>query len=113
MFFLGKMDKAWKQVERRVAALFHTRRTPLSGMSSQHGTSADTLHPDIYIEVKYRQKHAAVDLFRDTHAKAKKEGKRPVVVLAQKNLPHLYAVVPMNAEYLRSLAQDLEGSCQD
>jgi hypothetical protein len=102
------MDKTWKAVERRVASLFKTRRTPLSGKSSQHGTSADTLHPHLYIEVKYRKVHAAVDLFRDTYNKAQKEGKTPIVILAQKNLPSLYAVTPLDPAYLRALAQELE-----
>ena len=61
--------------------------------------------------MKHRKKHAAVELFRDTKEKAVKEGKRPVVILAQKNLPNLYAVVPLDPAYLVQLAADLEGSC--
>ncbi len=111
LYFGRRVDKTWKAVERRVAKLFHTRRTPLSGRSSQHGTSSDSLHPELYLEVKHRQKHSAVELFRDTKAKATKEGKRPVVILAQKNLPNLYAVVPLDPGYLLKLASDLEATC--
>ncbi len=41
-----------KIYERRVAKYFGTNRTPLSGINSRHDTYSDTLHPDLYIEVK-------------------------------------------------------------
>ncbi|RSD36561.1 MAG: hypothetical protein CI952_78 [Methanohalophilus sp.] len=46
------MSKAWKKLERRIAKTFGTFRTPLSGSSSRH-TASDTLHDELYIEVKY------------------------------------------------------------
>ncbi len=45
------MSKAWKSLERRIAKKFGTYRTPLSGGSSRH-TASDTLHPELYIEIK-------------------------------------------------------------
>ncbi len=77
-------EKAWKQFERRVARFFHADgRTPLSGSTSRH-TASDTLHDTLYIECKQRKKKsAAVSLFRQTEALARKEKKVPVVALQQ------------------------------
>ena len=47
--------ESWKAFERRVASDFKTTRTPLSGMVKTI-TNSDTLHPDLYIECKYRGK---------------------------------------------------------
>jgi len=66
-----------------VAGLFGVRRTPLSGENSGHDTNSDSLHPILYIETKYRQKHYAVELFKDTKKKALKEKKTPIVALKQ------------------------------
>jgi hypothetical protein len=73
----------WKQIERRVAKFFSTVRTPLSGGNSKI-TRSDTLHPDLFIEVKARVTHTAVTLWRDTALKAEREKKIPVVVLVEK-----------------------------
>lgn len=43
----------WKKFELKVAKDFGTNRTPLSGMVKSL-TNSDTLHPDLYIECKYR-----------------------------------------------------------
>ena len=73
----------WKAMERRVAARFGTKRTALSG--SNGGVSAsDSMHPRIFVECKYRQKHATYQLWLETFEKAKKENKTPVVVLKEK-----------------------------
>ena len=54
----------WKRFENDVAKYFGGRRTPLSGMNSQHGTSSDVIWPDgtpnsprnwLYIEIKRSQ----------------------------------------------------------
>lgn len=77
-------DKLWKAAERASAALFNTRRTPLSGSNSGHETESDSLHDVIYIETK-RDKtlpgKKLRNLWEDTQAKAKKEGKIPVIML--------------------------------
>ena len=79
-------DKAWKQAERRAAALLGTRRTPLSGGNSG-GTRSDTSHPTLFLEVKQRTRHAVWAVYVDAKDKAKREQKIPVVVLDQKRSP--------------------------
>ena len=86
-------DKAWKQVERRVASFFHGKRNPLSGRNSGHGTTSDVLHPKLYIEVKHRIKHTAQTLHDATVREAKKEGKLAVSVLQQKHRKGFLVVV--------------------
>lgn len=75
---------AWKQLERRVAEMFGTKRVPLSGSNSGHNTNSDSLHPKLYIECKLRQKIAIWQLFEDTERKAKAEDKIPIVAIKQK-----------------------------
>ena len=78
----------WKNAERRVAALFGSLRNRLSGSSGRKDESeSDTKHPRLFIEVKYREKHAVRTLFDETAAKAKGEGKTPVVALVDKGKP--------------------------
>lgn len=74
----------WKSFERTVADFFDTRRVPLSGSNSGHGTNSDSLHPQLYIECKLRNKIALWQLFSDTENKAKVEGKIPIVAIKQK-----------------------------
>lgn len=56
-------EAGWKQVERRVGALFGVRRTPLSGGASAH-TTADLLHPYLYVEVKHLKNIPEVEVYR-------------------------------------------------
>ena len=74
----------WKLFERVVASFFGTKRVPLSGSNSGHGTNSDSLHPKLYIECKVRSKIALWQLFVDTENKAKVEHKVPVVAVKQK-----------------------------
>ena len=74
----------WKASERRIAARFGSKRTPLSGGNSDH-TRSDTLHPRLFVEAKLRPKHSAVTLWRGTAELAAKEGKIPVVCLTEKS----------------------------
>lgn len=76
--------ECWKSFERLVASYFGTKRVPLSGSNSGHGTNSDSLHPKLYIECKVRNKIAIWQLFVDTENKAKVEKKIPVVALKQK-----------------------------
>lgn len=85
-------DKAWKQFERRIAKSLGTVRTPLSGGASRH-TSADTLHPDLYVECKQRGTSATCTWFLITRREAKKENKAPVLALHQSGSPHTLAVI--------------------
>ena len=74
----------WKRFERVVASFFGTRRVPLSGSNSGHGTNSDSMHPKVYIECKVREKFSLWSLFKDTETKAKIEKKVPVVAIKQK-----------------------------
>lgn len=74
----------WKGFERVVADFFGTRRVPLSGSNSGHNTNSDSMHKDLYIECKLRNKLSIWQLFDDTENKAKVEKKVPVVALKQK-----------------------------
>lgn len=77
------MSKTWKQAERDVASFFGSTRTPLSGSNSRH-TGSDSLHKRLFIETKYRKRHAVVQLWRDTKELAAKEDKIPVICLKEK-----------------------------
>ena len=78
------MSKHWKNVETEVARWFGSERVPLSGMNSRHDTHSDSLHSEIYIETKYREKHYACALYLETLPKARTEGKPLVIALKQR-----------------------------
>ena len=88
----------WKQAERRICRYFGLERVPLSGGNSGH-TRADCYDPTgtdkdrLFIEVKLRQRHTAVALWDKTKALADREGKTPVVALAEKNRPGFWILV--------------------
>lgn len=73
----------WKRFEQQVARDQGTQRTPLSGSSSRH-TGADTLHPRIYSEAKYRKRWAIWTLFEAVKVQAAKEGKIPCLFLKER-----------------------------
>ena len=75
-------DKTWKAHERKVAKAVGGIRTPLSGSASQQ-TSADVIHPWLFVEVKCRKQFAVVSQMKDVEARAKKESKTPALVLHQ------------------------------
>jgi len=78
------MDRStWKKDEMKVARFFDTVRTPLSGISSRHSGS-DTLHKDLYIEIKMRKKIPFLKTFKETIEQAKEENKIPLVVFREK-----------------------------
>lgn len=89
-------DKAWKREERVVAGMFGTTRTPLSGRNSGHNTEADTLHPELYIEVKCRKRLPFWTLWLETKLKAAKEGKALILVLHQNGSPDRAAMVELD-----------------
>lgn len=82
----------WKARERQIARDFGAERNPLSGGNGKH-TRSDSLHPALFIEAKLRQKHTVVTLYDETAALAKKEGKTPVVALAEKGRPGYWLVL--------------------
>lgn len=79
-------DRTWKAVERRIAAFFGCRRVPGSGaLWREYETRSDSDHPRLYVEAKHRARFAVLTLWRDTRDKARREGKTPVVALAEKS----------------------------
>lgn len=56
------MSKTWKSVELRLARMFGTNRTPLSGGNSRH-TRSDTLHPRLFIELKHGNSSAITTMW--------------------------------------------------
>jgi hypothetical protein len=84
----------WKKRERQAAGLFGALRQRCSGSSGRPDCSrSDSTHPTLFVETKMRASHAAVALFDETRALARREGKTPVVILAQKNRPGLLLVI--------------------
>lgn len=73
-------DKAWKAAERSVARKLGTRRTPLSGGNSAH-TRSDTLHHELFVEVKLRKRPPLWDELLELRARARSAGKAPLLVL--------------------------------
>lgn len=101
---------AWKQFERDVASTFSCKRVPLSGSNSGHGTSSDSLHGELYIECKYRQRFELWTLFEDTEKKARAEGKLPVVAIKQKGAKgFLLLVRPEDLEKVTSIKNKTQG----
>jgi len=86
-------DKAWKRAERAVAKKVGGSRNPLSGRAGGH-TRGDVIHPDLYVEVKQRARFSVLSLMRDTEDKARKEGKKPVVVLHERRARTRYYLIP-------------------
>lgn len=74
----------WKTCERQIARALGTDRNPLSGSNAAHSMS-DTLHKDLYIEIKTRKKLPFRETFVDTIRKAFIEGKIPVTVYHELN----------------------------
>ena len=80
--------RTWQKAEGRAAALFGARRAVLSGSSGRDDASrSDSTHPTLFIETKLRETHAARTLWDGTKALARKEGKTPVLMLADKGRP--------------------------
>lgn len=95
--------ECWKSFERTVASYFGTKRVPLSGSNSGHGTNSDSLHDKLYIECKVRGKISLWQLFIDTENKAKVEKKLPVVAIKQKGQKGYLLVI--RPEHLEKIAK--------
>jgi hypothetical protein len=82
------MDRStWKREERLIAKKLNARRTPLSGKASGH-TSADIIHPRLYIESKLKSRPPLWDLFyQKVLPRALSESKLPVITLRKKGSP--------------------------
>ncbi|SIO37670.1 hypothetical protein SAMN05444166_4208 [Singulisphaera sp. GP187] len=106
---MAKPTKTWKAIERRVAARFGSLRQRLSGSSGRADeTASDTKHPKLFIEIKYREKHAIFTLYDATVKLAKAEGKIPLVCIAEKGKKgfllclHVDDLATINAELVKS-----------
>ena len=85
---MATKSRTWKKAEGRVAALFGARRQPLSGSSGRDDTTrSDTTHPRLFVEVKYRERHAVRTWFDAIKDLARREGKTPVLALIDKGRP--------------------------
>jgi hypothetical protein len=85
-------DKAWKVFERRVAAFLGGKRNALSGRNSG-AAEGDVVHPALTVECKQRKRHALLRTWDATKALADKEGKLPVVALAEKGRPGFWLLI--------------------
>jgi len=72
-------DKNWKVHERKVAAFFGTKRVPLSGSNSGHGTSSDSLDKELYIECKSRKDLPVLRRFKKVKDDAKEYEATPII----------------------------------
>lgn len=79
------MAKSWKGVERRIADELGTNRTPLSGSNSRH-TASDTLHHQLFVEVKSWKSVSLWDEFRDLRRRARARDKEPMFLLQEKGM---------------------------
>jgi hypothetical protein len=84
-------DKSWKQVERRLAAIFGTCRRSLSGGNSKTGRD-DCMHATLFLEAKHRAKLPFGTLYRQTLAMAQKEEKVPVLGYQEKGKHGIFIV---------------------
>jgi len=85
---------AWKKRERKAARAVGAERNIGSGsLGRADRSSSDSTSDVIYLECKHRKKHSAVTLWDDTKAKAKKEGKLPVVHLTEHNRPGAWVLL--------------------
>lgn len=71
----------WKSIERKIAHAFGTRRNPLSGSNGRHSKS-DTLHPELYIEIKHGKPRSFrfYSIWERTKEFAKEEDKIPILI---------------------------------
>jgi hypothetical protein len=73
-------DRAWKNTERRIAALLGGERVPVTGR--QRGNAPDVAHPFLAIEVKHRSILPAWIRDAVEQARASARGQQlPIVVL--------------------------------
>lgn len=100
----------WKQAERKVANTWGTKRVPLSGSNSGHGTSSDTMHTELYIEVKNYKSPAIAKLWGKTYLQAQAESKVAVVCHVIPGIPGaLYTVHESDLDVLSKLVPEKIG----
>ncbi|MEM3408381.1 MAG: hypothetical protein QXP36_00230 [Conexivisphaerales archaeon] len=78
------MNKSWKNLERKIAKIRNTTRTPLSGINSKI-TGSDIIDEKFFVECKLRKSSSIWHLYDKTKQNAVKEKKVPIVVVKQKH----------------------------
>ncbi|KKK76225.1 hypothetical protein LCGC14_2865790 [marine sediment metagenome] len=93
-------DKAWKALERRVAAFLGGTRNRMSGAVDQL-TAGDVVHDTLYVEVKQRSTLALDTWMTEAVASAKSEVKTPIMALHRKGSKTvIYAFREKDAEFV-------------
>jgi len=103
-------DKTWKANERKVASFFNTTRTPLSGGNGKQ-TRSDTLHSSLFVECKYRIRHAVISLWKSTKELADKEDKIPIVCLCEKGKEGFWILC--HSDDLMKISETMYNKCED
>jgi len=91
------MTNSWKVLERRIARVFKSERTPLSGGNGKI-TRSDTLSKDFFIEIKQRKKFSLWTLWKEVEKQARVENKTPVIGLQEKYKKGFLVVI--HSDYL-------------
>jgi len=100
--------RTWQLFEERVARFFGAHRNPGSGCGMTE-TQSDSLHPALFVECKLRARSPIHALFREVEAKAKREGKTPILALQEKHYPGWLLVCrPQDIHLLASYTKDYE-----
>ncbi len=93
-------DKAWKALERRVAAFLGGQRNRMSGAVDQL-TAGDVVHDNLYIEVKHRATLAVDTWMMEAVDSARSEMKTPILALHRKGSKTvMYVFTEKNAEFV-------------
>ena len=70
-------DKAWKQMERRIAGFFGALRVPGSGSMGRRDLSrSDSTHERLFIECKALQRFSVLNIWREAAKHAAAEAAR-------------------------------------
>ena len=100
------MDRStWKKGEQRIAKIFGTFRTPLSGGNSRH-TKSDTLHKKLFIEVKHRKSFPQGKLWDKILEEAKEENKIPLAVFIKKN--HQDPIIMCKLSDIKKVSEEIK-----
>lgn len=96
--------RTWQKAEQRVAELFGTKRRPYSG-AAEGKAGDDIQHAEMFVEVKYRKAFEVLRWWREQAvAPAKLVDKDPVLIIVERGNNDLFAVVPLDRDYLYRLA---------
>lgn len=89
-----------------------TNRTPLSGENSRH-TGSDTLHPDLFIEVKSWKDPTCYDEFRDLRKQAQRRNKEPMLLIERKKNEAFDPIVITEMEHALDASRDVYDGFED